>query len=226
MKKYTTLYFDLDNTILDFTATEHNAVEQLLKLHNLPVSDEIIAKYSAINQSWWERFEKGEIEKSQIFEGRFKTFLEFYGFKASSEKMSADYFGLLASGHDVIDGAEAVLKYVKNNGYTVCITTNGISKTQYRRIAESGLKRYFDYVFVSEQAGYQKPEAEYFRYVMSKSKEKNKQKILVIGDSMSSDILGGINFGVDTCWLNTGGKAALYKPTYEIDSIVKLTDIL
>ena len=145
MKKYTTLYFDLDNTILDFTATEHNAVEQLLKLHNLPVSDEIIAKYSAINQSWWERFEKGEIEKSQIFEGRFKTFIEFYGFKASSEKMAADYFGLLASGHDVIDGAEAVLKYVKNNGYTVCITTNGISKTQYRRIAESGLKRYFDY---------------------------------------------------------------------------------
>ena len=170
MKKYTTLYFDLDNTILDFTATEHNAVEQLLKLHNLPVSDEIIAKYSAINQSWWERFEKGEIEKSQIFEGRFKTFIEFYGFKASSEKMAADYFGLLASGHDVIDGAEAVLKYVKNNGYTVCITTNGISKTQYRRIAESGLKRYFDYVFVSDQAGYQKPEAEYFRYVMSKSK--------------------------------------------------------
>ncbi len=226
MKKYTTLYFDLDNTILDFTATEHNAVEQLLKLHNLPVSDEIIAKYSAINQSWWERFEKGEIEKSQIFEGRFKTFIEFYGFKASSEKMAADYFGLLASGHDVIDGAEAVLKYVKNNGYTVCITTNGISKTQYRRIAESGLKRYFDYVFVSEQAGHQKPEAEYFRYVMSKSKEKNKQKILVIGDSMSSDILGGINFGVDTCWLNTVGKTAPYKPTYEIDSIVKLTDIL
>ena len=210
MKKYTTLYFDLDNTILDFTATEHNAVEQLLKLHNLPVSDEIIAKYSAINQSWWERFEKGEIEKSQIFEGRFKTFIEFYGFKASSEKMAADYFGLLASGHDVIDGAEAVLKYVKNNGYTVCITTNGISKTQYRRIAESGLKRYFDYVFVSEQAGHQKPEKEYFDYVMANSPEKDKSKIIVIGDSQSSDILGGINFGVDTCWLNPKGQPRIH----------------
>lgn len=226
MKKYTTLYFDLDNTILDFTATEHNAVEQLLKLHNLPVSDEIIAKYSAINQTWWERFEKGEIEKSQIFEGRFKTFLEFYGFKASSEKMSADYFGLLASGHDVIDGAEAVLKYVKNNGYTVCITTNGISKTQYRRIAESGLKRYFDYVFVSEQAGHQKPEKEYFDYVMANSPEKDKSKIIVIGDSQSSDILGGINFGVDTCWLNPKGQEAVNIPTYEIENILQIKNIL
>ena len=69
MKKYTTLYFDLDNTILDFTATEYNAITQLLKMHNLPVSDEIIAKYSAINQSWWERFEKGEIKKQEIFAG-------------------------------------------------------------------------------------------------------------------------------------------------------------
>ena len=99
MKKYTTLYFDLDNTILDFTTTEHKAIGQLLKLHNLPVSDEIIAKYSAINQSWWERFEKGEIEKSEIFEGRFKTFLDFYDLKADSKKMAADYFGILAAGH-------------------------------------------------------------------------------------------------------------------------------
>ena len=192
----------------------------------MPVSDEIIAKYSAINQTWWERFEKGEIEKSQIFEGRFKTFLEFYGFKASSEKMSADYFGLLASGHDVIDGAEAVLKYVKNNGYTVCITTNGISKTQYRRIAESGLKRYFDYVFVSEQAGHQKPEKEYFDYVMANSPEKDKSKIIVIGDSQSSDILGGINFGVDTCWLNPKGQEAVNIPTYEIENILQIKNIL
>ena len=226
MKKYTTLYFDLDNTILDFTTTEHKAIGQLLKLHNLPVSDEIIAKYSAINQSWWERFEKGKIEKSEIFEGRFKTFLDFYDLKADSKKMAADYFGILAAGHDVIDGAEAVLKYVKNNGYTVCITTNGISKTQYRRIDESGLKRYFDYVFVSEDAGHQKPESEYFRYVMSKSDEKDKQKILIIGDSLSSDILGGINFGVDTCWINANGKTAVYKPTYEITNIAQIMDIL
>lgn len=226
MKKYTTLYFDLDNTILDFTATEYNAISKLLKLHNLPVSDEIIAKYSAINQSWWERFEKGEIKKEEIFAGRFKTFTEYYGFAADPEHMSLDYFELLAAGHDVIAGAEEVLRYVKEKGYTVCITTNGVSRTQYRRIDECGLKQYFDYVFVSEDAGHQKPEVEYFEYAMANSPEKDKSKILVIGDSQSSDILGGINFGVDTCWLNPKDKSGTHKSTYEIANIMQVCDIL
>lgn len=226
MKKYTTLYFDLDNTILDFTASEYNAIAKLLSMHNLPVSNEIIAKYSAINQSWWERFERGEIKKEEIFSGRFKTFVDFYGYDADYEEMSQNYFELLAAGHDVIDGAEKVLKYVREQGYTVCITTNGVSRTQYRRIDESGLKIYFDYVFVSEDAGHQKPEVEYFDYVMSHSPEKDKSKILVIGDSLSSDVLGGINFGVNTCWLNPKGKASAYKPTYEITNIMQIIDIL
>lgn len=226
MKKYTTLYFDLDNTILDFTATEYNAIKQLLVMHNLPVSDEIISKYSAINQTWWERFEKGEIKKEEIFAGRFRTFIEYYGFTADPEKMATDYFGLLAAGHDVIKGAEEVLSYVKSKGYTVCITTNGVSRTQYRRIDECGLKQYFDYVFVSEDAGHQKPEIEYFEYAMAGSPEKDKSKILVIGDSQSSDILGGINFGVDTCWFNPKGKLGTHKATYEIADIMHIKDIL
>lgn len=226
MKKYTTLYFDLDNTILDFTATEYNAIKQLLAMHNLPVSDEIISKYSVINQSWWERFEKGEIKKEEIFAGRFRTFIEYYGFVADPEKMATDYFSLLAAGHDVIEGAEEVLSYVKSSGYTVCITTNGVSRTQYRRIDECGLKQYFDYVFVSEDAGHQKPEVEYFEYAMANSPEKDKSKILVIGDSQSSDILGGINFGVDTCWFNPKGKSGLHKATYEITNILHIKSIL
>ncbi|MBR3969144.1 MAG: YjjG family noncanonical pyrimidine nucleotidase [Clostridia bacterium] len=226
MKKYTTLYFDLDNTILDFTATEYKAIKQLLIMHSLPVSDEIISKYSAINQSWWERFEKGEIEKSQIFAGRFETFLQFYNLDGDAQKMSQDYFELLAAGHDVIDGAEDVLRYVKEKGYTVCITTNGVSRTQYRRIDECGLKHYFDYVFVSEDAGHQKPEREYFEYAMAGSPEKDKTKILVIGDSQSSDILGGIKFNVDTCWFNPKGKTGTYKATYEIADIMQICNIL
>lgn len=226
MKKYTTLYFDLDNTILDFTASEYNAIKKLLILHNLPVSDEIIKKYSAINQSWWERFEKGEIKKQEIFVGRFKTFIEVYNFDADAQQMSKDYFGLLAAGHDVMNGAENVLRYVKEKGYTVCITTNGVSRTQYRRIDECGLKQYFDYVFVSEDASHQKPEKEYFEYVMANSCEKDKSKILVIGDSLSSDILGAINFGVDSCWLNPNAKLATHKPTYEIKDIMQIIDIL
>jgi len=226
MKKYTTLYFDLDNTILDFTAAEYNAIRTLLKQHGLPSSDDIVSVYSAINQSWWERFEKGEIKKQEIFAGRFEDLLKKFNFLGNAQKMADDYFVLLSMGYDIISGAKEALTYLKEKGYTICITTNGVSSTQYRRIDGCGLKRYFDYVFVSEDAGHQKPEKEYFEYVMSNTPEKDKSKILVIGDSLSSDILGGINFGVDTCWLNPKHKQGMQKPTYEIADIMQICDIL
>ena len=226
MKKYTTLYFDLDNTLLDFSAAEHKAIRQLLSLHNLPITEEIISTYSAINQTWWERFEKGEIKKQEIFVGRFRDLIAHFGFEGDPTKMSEDYFEFLSQGSDMIDGADKVLKYVKEQGYTVCITTNGMSRTQYRRIDNCAIKQYFDYIFVSEDAGHQKPEKEYFEYAMANSPEKDKSKILVIGDSMSSDILGGINFGVDTCWLNPKGNAEQFKTTYEIANIMQICDIL
>ena len=225
-KKYTTVYFDLDDTLLDFKAAEHDAIEKLLSLHNLPSNDSLIAEYSAINQSWWERFEKGEIKRKQIFSGRFRDFIERFEFTADPEKMATDYFNLLSQGHNVMNGAEDVLKHLKGNGYIICITTNGIAFTQHRRIKECGLQKYFDYVFISEEVGFQKPDKRYFEAVMNNSPEKDKSKILVIGDSQSSDILGGINMGLDTCWLNTHNKTATYIPTYEIKKITEILHIL
>lgn len=226
MKKYTTLYFDLDNTLLDFSAAENKAIRKLFTLHNLPVSDERISKYSAINLTWWERFEKGEIKKNEIYSGRFREYLAFYGLDGDPLKMADDYFDFLSEGYDLIEGADRALEYIKKQGYTVCITTNGMSRTQYRRIENCSVKQYFDYIFVSEDACHQKPETEYFDFVMANTPEKDKSKILVIGDSMSSDILGGINFDVDTCWLNPKGKAGQYKCTYEITNIMQICDIL
>ncbi len=224
--KYTTLYFDLDNTLLDFLASEHKAIYKLLILHNLPCNDEIAALYSAINRSWWERFERGEIKKEEIYAGRFGSLLEALDQTGDPKKMAKDYFGFLSEGHDLMDGAIEVLEYVKSKGYTVCATTNGVSFTQYKRIEDSGLNKYFDYVFVSEDAGYQKPERGYFDYVMANSPEKDSSKILVIGDSQSSDILGGINAGLDTCWFNTAGETAKYVPTYEITHLREVMNIL
>lgn len=224
--KYTTIYFDLDNTLLDFTASEGKAIRRLLKTYNLPCTDEVATRYSKINQSWWERFERGEIKKQDIYAGRFQTLLDYLGEERDAEAMALDYFGFLSDGHDVIEGAEAVLETLKSKGYTICVTTNGVSNTQYKRIGESGLKKYFDYVFVSEQAGHQKPERAYFEYVMANSPEKDKTKIIVIGDSQSSDILGGINAGLDTCWYNPKGDSAVYTSTYEINDIKDILNIL
>ncbi len=226
MKKYTTIYFDLDNTLLDFHKSEYKAIKALLELHGLPSGDYQAKLYSDINREYWERFERGEIKKEDIFVNRFETLLNKLGAKGNIQKMSEDYFSILSKCHDVMDGAEEILRWIKGRGYTVCATTNGVALTQYRRIEESGIGEYFDFICVSEDAGHQKPEKEYFDYVLFHTAEKDKSRILIIGDSMSSDILGGINAGIDTCWYNPNGKSVTHIPTYEISTLEQLKYIL
>lgn len=224
--KYTTLYFDLDNTLLDFSAAERDAIKKLLALFGIEPKDEYVAIYSKTNQKHWGMFERGEIKREDIFEGRFIEFTDLIGAKVDTAKMSRDYFSLLAEGHACLPGAAEVLEYVKQKGYTVCVTTNGVSRTQRKRIAESGLGKYFDFVFISEDTGHKKPEKEYFDYVIERTPEKDRKKILVIGDSQSSDISGGINAGLDTCWLTAKNESAAYEPTYRIGDISDLVGIL
>ena len=226
MKNYTTIYFDLDNTLLDFNKTEYKAIIKLLNKHSLPATDEVAHSYSKINQSFWEAFERGDIKKEEIFEGRFKKLLEYLNEQRDTAIMAEDYFEFLAEGHDVVDGAFEILWYLKERGYKLCATTNGVAKTQYKRIKESGLEKYFDGIFVSENAGHQKPEREYFDYVLENSEEKNRDNILIIGDSQSSDILGGINSGIDTCFYNPKHKKAEYPSAFEISSLLELKEIL
>ncbi|MBE6732948.1 MAG: noncanonical pyrimidine nucleotidase, YjjG family [Ruminococcaceae bacterium] len=226
MKQYTTIYFDLDNTLLDFSKSEYNAIRKLLSIHNLPVSDEIAEVYSKINQTFWEAFERGDIKKEEIFAGRFKKLLEHLGEERDAEVMAKDYFKCLSEGHDLIDGAEEILNRLKTQGYKLYATTNGVASTQYRRIKESGLEPLFDGIFVSEKIGHQKPSREYFDCVLQGTPEKDKSKILIIGDSQSSDILGGVNSGIDTCWYNPKGLKATYFSKYEISALCELEKIL
>jgi len=225
-KKYTTLFFDLDNTLLDFHKSENTAIKQVLRQNDLPCDEETARLYSAINQTYWERFERGEMTKSEILVNRFKTLLEKIDRQGNPEKISKEYFLALSCGYDLIDGAMEVLERIKKAGYIICATTNGVSLTQYKRIKNSGLEKYFDYVFVSEDTGYQKPAKEYFDYAVANSTEKDKSKILIIGDSQSSDILGGINSGIDTCWYNPKGESGRYESTYTVLSLFEICDIL
>lgn len=224
--KYTTLFLDLDNTLLDFNMAERVAVRKVLEAYSLPCDDTAVTKYSAINKDYWERFERGEIPKSAIFEGRFKTFLEFYGHSADTAAISKDYCKNLSEGYFKVEGADDILTYLKDKGYYLCATTNGLSLTQFKRIENSGLNKYFDKVFVSEDAGHQKPEKEYFDYVIANIPERDISKMLIVGDSQSSDILGGINSGIDTCWFNPNSFAPKYPSKFEITTLDELKNIL
>ena len=223
---YSSLFLDLDGTLLDFTKAESMAAAKVLSIHGLPSDSKTVKLYSKINQSYWEKFERGEIPKSDIFEGRFKTLAEKLGITADTKAISDDYFIFLSEGYYTIDGAFELLRFLKEKGYKLYATTNGVARTQFKRIEKSGIDAYFDKVFVSEEVGFQKPDKRYFEYVIDHIPEKDKHHMLIIGDSQTSDILGGINSGIDTCWYNPFSASPKYKSTYEIARLEELKNLL
>lgn len=219
--KYTTLLFDNDDTLMDFGDAERQGIERTFLENGVPYNEEIRALYSGINLSFWKRFERGEIEKKEIFTGRFKEFSRQTGYPLDPVKVAADYLKNLAFGHKCVDGAYELLNSLYGK-YDIYLVTNGDSKTTEKRVKDSGLGVFYRDVFVSEASGYQKPQREYFQYVFERVREKDKSKMLIIGDSLTSDIAGGMNAGIDTCWYNPRGAKSDIKPTYEIHSLEEL----
>ena len=226
MRKYSVIFFDLDNTLLDFYASEKNAIRTVLGMHGLPNGEEEAKIYSDINLSYWKRYERGEIQREDIFENRFKTFLERMGLEGDTAKISEDYFHCLSAGHDLMDGAVHILEWLKNEGIRLYATTNGITLTQYKRVRDAGIEGYFDGIFVSEEVGAQKPSKAYFDHVLRNIPLVNKRNILIVGDSPSSDILGGINSGIDTCWFAHENAECNYKYNYRISALSQLKEIV
>ena len=224
--EYTTLFLDLDNTLLDFSKSEEWAITKTLEEFGLPSDSETARLYSEINNSYWKRFEKGEIPKNAIFEGRFKTLLSVLKREGNTKSISEFYCKCLSNTYFKVEGADEALTYLKNKGYKLYATTNGFAFTQKNRIKNSGLSKYFDAVFISEDLNAQKPEIEYFEACIRVIPEKDKSKILIVGDSQSSDILGGINVSIDTCWFKHNGETAKYHSKYTIENLKELTEIL
>lgn len=228
--KYTSILFDADNTLLDFDKAENVGLKKVMELYNLPITDENCRKYSEINAALWKKFEKGEIRKNDIKATRFKTFFEFLGVKEKIDplRVNETYLSFLKEGAYTIEGAKELCENLKEKGYSLYIITNGIALTQARRLKKSGLLPYFKEVFVSETVGFPKPKKEYFDYVFSNIDEKDKSRILVIGDSLSSDIKGAQNAGLDYIWYNHYKTAVPedLNAVAVVEDIRKLKDIL
>ena len=223
--KYTTLLFDSDDTLLNFAAAEERALNITFKNFAPNVGDKIFTKYKEINRSLWTAYEKGEIARDDIFSRRFVETFAHFGISLPDIDLAEYYQTRLSECHEIMDGAEAVLEKLHGK-YTMHIITNGKKSTQERRLRESGLIKYFGKLFISEDMGTQKPNTKYFDIVFD-TLGISRDKALIIGDSYSSDIAGGINAGVDTCWFNF--KNAPCKdapPTFEIKSLCDLLEIL
>ncbi|MEG0735410.1 MAG: YjjG family noncanonical pyrimidine nucleotidase [Longicatena sp.] len=180
-----------------------------------------------INKELWNAYEDGEISREEVIYSRFGKLFQELGIQDDGIQFEDDYQDRLAHGHEMMEYAMEVVQALYQD-VDLYIASNGVSATQYQRLDESGLRPYFKDVFVSEEIGYQKPDVAYFDTCFKRIGEVNKRNVLIIGDSLSSDIQGGINAGIDTCWYHPRQevKETTLKSTYEITDLRELYKIL
>lgn len=224
--KYPIVLFDADGTLFDFLLAEKTALMYCLNRFGVEATETMVKIYSDINDSYWKQLEKGEITKGELKYRRFKDFFAKIGSDVDPYAVADMYAEKLGDYHFLIDGAEGICESIKNIGCRIYVVTNGIKAVQDRRFCESGMIRYFDGVFVSEEVGAEKPDVAFFEAVSAAIPHFEAKKAIIIGDSLTSDIQGGKNFGIDTCLF------AQTPPKYQSNSpkpdycVSRLSDIL
>jgi 2-haloacid dehalogenase len=227
MRRFQNILFDADNTLLDFKECEKEALRLTFKKYGYPLNQEIAETYEKINHSLWDQYEKGIIDRDTVIYSRFGRLFQAIGIADDGITFEDDYQELLGMQHFFIKDALEVITELSKK-FSLYIVTNGVTATQIRRLRESGIDRYMKKIFVSEETGFQKPMKEYFDYCFSRIENFKPEEAIIIGDSLSSDIKGGNNAGITTCWYNPDRKInnTDVKVDYEIHSLKELITIL
>lgn len=228
MKKYELICFDADDTLLDFRRAERYALEKSLQSFGI-VYDEAhhLRIYSQINQAVWRELEQGELAQDQLKSERFRRLAQALRQDFDPVAFGKAYLQALSEASFLLDGALEIVRYLKEK-YRLLIITNGFHMVQTKRIGESALAPYIDEVVISEDVKSAKPEREIFQQALARIGHRDKSTVLMVGDSLSSDIQGGINFAIDTCWFNPtrSENESLITPNYEIHRLLELKSIV
>ena len=224
---YEFLFLDADDTLLDFLKTERAAITESFSRFGLEPTDELIRRYSAINQAAWERMERGEITRQRVLIERFERLFAEIGADIDPQAFEDTYQYRLGQWSFLVEGAVEILEYLKPK-YKLYIASNGVAATQDSRFRAAGLSPWFDAIFISERVGRHKPEKDYFDRCFAQIPNFRHDRAIIIGDSLSSDIQGGKNAGIDTCWFNYRRKPARADvvPDYTVYSLAELKTIL
>lgn len=225
MKDYKYILFDCDDTVLDFLASEKKALVSLFNEYGIKPTKKAIDDYIEINERYWKLYEAKVMSRDEILIKRFEEFFSKFNLSSDYKEVNEKYLTLLTKNVEVVDGISEVLDKLKDK-YELYIITNGVKWTQEERLRQTEVRKYFKDFFISEAIGYQKPDKEFFKFVIEKIGDSDLSHYLVVGDSISSDILGGINAGIDTLWFNLKGIESSVKPTYEIKEVGEYLDIL
>lgn len=225
--RYHTLLFDLDDTLIDFHGSERSVLEKAFSLNHLPFGDETFEIYRLINRELWQNFEKGLYTKNEILTLRFDLLFVQIGLYGDAAQLNHDF--LVSMGDFIIheDQALEILGALKGK-VRMAMITNGAKLAQDIKLEKSGLAPYFEAIYISDEVGFHKPDPAFFNHVLEDMNLLDKKEgILVVGDGLGSDIIGGNLAGLDTCWYNRRGLTNLSKaePTYEIKHLNELLKI-
>ena len=224
MAKYYCILFDADNTLLNFDAAENKALAETLVNYGIEPDAETVQTYRTINEELWRQLEKGQIRREKLFGERFSRFLKAIDAAGDGVEMNRYYLEQLSTHPDLMSAEVLDVLRELSEVATLAIVSNGAQKVQTRRLAESGVMNFMEDVFISEKMGCEKPNARIFDAALRALGVENREHVLMVGDSLASDIQGGSNAGLDTCWYNPNhtenpGKVI---PTYEIASLEEL----
>lgn len=206
MEQFKVILWDIDGTLLNFLAAEKAAIHACFSIFGMGTcTDDMLADYSKINRQYWIRLEKGEMTKPQILVGRFAEFFEKYGLDVSkASAFNEEYQLQLGNTICFEDNAMEVLLALKGKVKQYAVT-NGTKKAQERKLKNSKLDQVFDGIFISEEIGIEKPMTGFFDAVWAEIGNYEPTEILIVGDSLTSDMQGGVNVGIKTCWYNPKG---------------------
>ncbi len=215
--RYSWLLFDADGTILDYDAAETHSLTSAAATLGYDVTSEILKLYREINSALWADLEQGNISSLELRVKRFDSLAVRLNWTVSAEDFSRIYLEKLGNSGFMMNGARGMLDRLPDTMQRAIIT-NGIKDTQYGRLKQAGLMEDFAQIVISEEAGIAKPAAGFFDYALERIGSNRIDEMLVIGDSLSSDIAGGVGYGIDTCWYNPQGLENRTEviPTYEI----------
>ena len=223
---YQMIIFDADETLFDFSKSEKYAFEKAMEESGLAFKDEHLQIYKKINIAIWQEFENGLITQKELKIDRFKRFLNALGQDKDAFLFSESFMNNLAQASFLYEDAYDLVESLSKT-HRLVLVTNGLTRVQKIRVRQSTIAHFFEKIIISEEIGYAKPDPMIFEEGLKDLTLPNKADIVIIGDSLTSDIPGGINYGIDTVWYNPNGSQNLknIKPTYEITTLKAIHDL-
>ena len=224
---YEILFLDLDDTILDFHKAERIAIGKTIRDFGVEPTEEILQRYHVINKWHWEQLELGKLTRAEVLENRFGVLFDELGLEVDKTACARAYEKHLSIGHYFLPGAEEAVDALSKK-YRLFLASNGTASVQKGRMTSANLYRFFEKVFVSQEIGHNKPSKAYFDACFAQIPGFDPKKAIIVGDSLTSDILGGKNAGIATCWVNPNrlpGREDI-RPDYEIEALTQLEGLL